>query len=122
MHLEHFNRLINDQRLATLFYVAGLGGSRDPAPKPEVLRGTAEGIARFYNEVRSMKHSLFGRPLVKRNPAVTNRDCVPGGSRDDIIPYPQPTRFELFISMKTAKTLSIELRNSILVRADKVIE
>jgi|CXWL01.1.fsa_nt_gi hypothetical protein len=63
--LEHFNCLINDQRLATLFYVVGLGGTRDPyifmglenmwvnfgrtqvhlpsrgpAPRPEVLRGT----------------------------------------------------------------------------------
>jgi len=66
VHFEHFNCLINDQRLATLFYIVGLGGTRDPylfmglenmwvnfgrtqvhlpsrgtAPKPEVLRGTA---------------------------------------------------------------------------------
>jgi hypothetical protein len=30
VHLEHFNVVINDQRLATLFYVVGLGGTRDP--------------------------------------------------------------------------------------------
>lgn len=66
VHLEHFNVVIGDQRLATLFYVVGLGGTRDPyifmglenmwvnfgrtqvhlpsrgaRPKPEVLRGTA---------------------------------------------------------------------------------
>jgi hypothetical protein len=66
VHLEHFNVIINDQRLATLFYVVGLGGTRDPyifmglenmwvnfgrtqvhlpsrgaQPKPQVLRGTA---------------------------------------------------------------------------------
>jgi hypothetical protein len=65
VHLEHFNVVIDDQRLATLFYVVGLGGTRDPyifpgfenmwvnfgrtqvhlpsrgaKPKPEVLRGT----------------------------------------------------------------------------------
>ncbi len=28
--LEHYNVLIDDQRLATLFYVTGLGGTRDP--------------------------------------------------------------------------------------------
>lgn len=28
--LEHFNVTISDQRLATLFYVVGLGGTRDP--------------------------------------------------------------------------------------------
>jgi hypothetical protein len=30
VHLEHFNVIINDQRLATMFYVVGLGGTRDP--------------------------------------------------------------------------------------------
>src|SRR5262245_64932680 len=30
VHLEHFNVVIPDQRLATLFYVTGLGGTRDP--------------------------------------------------------------------------------------------
>ncbi len=30
VHLEHLNCLIDDQRLATLFYVVGLGGTRDP--------------------------------------------------------------------------------------------
>jgi hypothetical protein len=30
VHLEHFNVMIPDQRLATLFYVVGLGGTRDP--------------------------------------------------------------------------------------------
>jgi hypothetical protein len=64
--LEHVNTTIDDQRLATLFYVVGLGGTRDPyiftglenmwvnfgrtqvhvpsravPPRAEVLRGTA---------------------------------------------------------------------------------
>lgn len=30
IHLEHFNVIHDDQRLATLFYVVGLGGTRDP--------------------------------------------------------------------------------------------
>ncbi|MDF3011723.1 MAG: hypothetical protein K0S03_2519 [Burkholderiales bacterium] len=65
VYLEHFNVIHDDQRLATLFYVVGLGGTRDPylfpgldnmwvnfgrtqahlpsrgpKPRPEVLRGT----------------------------------------------------------------------------------
>ena len=63
VHLEHFNVVVDDQRLATLFYVTGIGGTRDPyiftglenmwvnfgrtqchlpsrGSKPEVLRGT----------------------------------------------------------------------------------
>jgi hypothetical protein len=66
VHLEHFNCCIDDQRLAVLFYVVGLGATRDPyiftgleniwlnfgrtqihmpsravPPKAECLRGTA---------------------------------------------------------------------------------
>jgi len=66
VHLEHFNCIIDDQRLAVLFYVVGLGATRDPyifpgleniwlnfgrtqvhmpsravPPRFEVLRGTA---------------------------------------------------------------------------------
>ena len=32
IHFEHVNVTIPDQRLATLFYVAGLGLTRDPYP------------------------------------------------------------------------------------------
>jgi hypothetical protein len=30
------------------------------------------------HEVRSMRHPLYGRPLVNRNPAQSNRAYVPG--------------------------------------------
>jgi hypothetical protein len=30
VHLEHYNCCIDDQRLAVLFYVVGLGATRDP--------------------------------------------------------------------------------------------
>ena len=80
VHLEHFNVIINDQRLATLFYVVGLGGTRDPylfpgldnmwvnfgrtqahlpsrgpKPKPEVLRGT---IGLVVPDLNYLKDSL----------------------------------------------------------------
>jgi len=44
------------------------------------------------------------------------------GTRPGVIPVEQPTRFDLGINMKTAKTLGIEIPNSILVQATKVIE
>jgi hypothetical protein len=77
VHLEHFNVVIGDQRLATLFYVVGLGGTRDPylftgmenmwvnfgrtqvhlpsrgaKPKPEVLRGTVGFVVPSLDELK----------------------------------------------------------------------
>src|SRR5687767_1537078 len=89
VHLEHFNVVVGDQRLATLFYVAGLGGTRDPYiftglenmwvnfgrtqvhlpnrgtnPKPEVLRGTAGFVVPSLEEL--MKRLEHSRNEVKR--------------------------------------------------------
>jgi hypothetical protein len=40
---------------------------------------TREVLFTVEHEVRSQTHPMYARPLVNRNPAVTNRDYKPGG-------------------------------------------
>jgi putative ABC transport system substrate-binding protein len=49
-------------------------------------------------------------------------DKILKGAKPADIPVEQPTKFELALNMKTAKTLGIRIPNSILVQATKVID
>lgn len=67
-----------------------------------------------------MSYAVNMTDLIRR--AATYVDKILKGAKPADLPVQQPTAFELVINMKTAKALSLKIPQSVLIRADRVID
>jgi len=114
MAKQHVNALAISQDamiISNAGLIAGLGAKRKFPSIGPVEFAAAGGLIGYGHDM----NVLFRR-------AAYFVDRIFKGARPADIPIEQPTKFELVVNIKTAKALGITIPQSILVRADKVIE
>ena len=113
------------RRGAGALYVGG-----DPVPMSEqalvaelALRHRLPTLFLFHQHVEAGGLMSYGTDLTDLSRRAAGYvDRILKGARPSDLPIEQPTKFELAINLKTAKALGLKVPQSILLRADRVIE
>jgi putative ABC transport system substrate-binding protein len=104
-----------------------LGGSMTWASRQQIadlaVQQRLPGIHFFREYAEAGLLLAYGPNVVAQwRRAATYIDKILKGARPADLPVEQPTKFELVINLKTAKALGLTIPQSVLVRADEVIQ
>jgi putative ABC transport system substrate-binding protein len=124
---DELHRAIEDgtkHRVGALFVIDGVTIAALQAPILELARGKrVPVISQFREFVEAGGLMAYGPSLQEMyRRAATYVDKILKGAKPSELPVEQPTKFELVINLRTAKTLGLTIPPSLLLRADQVIE